>query len=402
MKRLLKYIFILLTVICCSFFIACSQNNISSEDSSTDSETTSEDSSTDNETTSEDSSTDIDSCDHDYVWNITKEATCTSYGEKRGVCPKCLDIEYKAIDLIPHDYTDGFFCKLCNTVKADFHVPVDFNGGLTIKEIENRLGFFNLSFDHLPQIKLSSVSINYKGLVSLSITYNDVSMSLTVPDLQCNFAVETASTSKISTLKVINASQLNVYAIDSENKESYIGSLNGTEKIERLFVNERNDLFAVYADNSAIQIGTLNAEQADESDGLIYRKIENKEEYAVVGFIETEEHIKIPDTFQGLPVTLIDDYAFEGNDSIRTVQIGNHINTIGNWAFWKCSSLEAIYLPNAPLTIKNGAFYKTKLNKIYYVGTEDDKKENIHITNLFNDTLFENNWIYGYGWTATF
>ncbi len=410
MNRLFKSLLTLLLATCCCFLVCCAYYPTDSENSSVNKET----------------------CNHNYTWSTLKESTCTTSGIKMGTCSKCLKIEYYAIDLIPHDYnwivlqeptcttpgikmnrcsiclkgepqsidliphdySAGTFCKMCDTMNnPDFYVPDNFNGGLTIKEINNKLALFGYSLNHFTQIEISHVYINNNGIVKFLIGETTLSVS----DLQCDYPVTSNLSRTIRAIKIRKTSQLNVYVVDSTNQETYIGSLDGTGKIERLFVNENNDLFVVYSHNATIKIGTLNMYNSGEFDNLIYRKIAGKNEYAVIGITQTEdEHIKIPDTHNGLPVTLIENYAFEANQNIKSVQIGQFVNTIGAWAFWKCSSLVSVYLPNSSLKIDNGAFYRTNLTTIYYQGSQKDKNNNIIIPTFYNQPLFECNWIYNY------
>lgn len=404
MKRFFKCIFTVLLATCCCFLICCEYYPIQNESSSINGETSSEDFSSSEEPSDEDSSeheetNDEDSshnkvtCNHNYIWTTLKESSCTTHGIKMGMCSICLKIKFQGNPLLSHDYSEGAFCKLCDMIKTpDFYVPDNFNGGLTIKAIQNQVALLGASLYDLTQIEISSVYINHNGVVALSID----GRTINVPDLQCNYpAEETPSPRIINTLKIRETSQLNVYVIDSNNQETCIGSLDGTGKIERLFVNENNDVFVVYSHNAAVKIGTLNVNLTNGSS-LLYRKIQGKEEYAVIGLLSEEEHVKIPDTLNGLPVTVIEDYAFDCVDCIKSVQIGKFVKTIGNWAFWKCSSLTTLYLPNSSLIIKAGAFYRTNLTTIYYEGNQATKKENLIFASFYSEPLFECDWIYNY------
>ena len=95
-------------------------------------------------------------------------------------------------------------------------------------------------------------------------------------------------------------------------------------------------------------------------------------------------------------VEKINDYAFNNNDSIKSVVVSNQVKTIGNSAFEHCDSLTSVTLQNGveiigkyafktcvSLTdlsfansveaIAQGAFNNcTNLNNIYYTGTADD------------------------------
>ena len=70
------------------------------------------------------------------------------------------------------------------------------------------------------------------------------------------------------------------------------------------------------------------------------------------------EHIVIPDTYQGKPVTKIRDFAFNQRKGIKTVSIPDSVTEIGDSAFIGCSSLEGVNLgKNSKLkTIGEDAF----------------------------------------------
>jgi hypothetical protein len=63
----------------------------------------------------------------------------------------------------------------------------------------------------------------------------------------------------------------------------------------------------------------------------------------ITGYTGTNGVVAIPSTINGLPVTSIGDYAFQGS-SITGVTIPNSLTSIGNYAFAWCSSLTNITL----------------------------------------------------------
>lgn len=69
----------------------------------------------------------------------------------------------------------------------------------------------------------------------------------------------------------------------------------------------------------------------------------------------TGSNIIIPDTYNGLPVTEIASYAFQGKN-ISSVVIGNNIKVIGSYAFNNCSYLKAITWGEKVERIQNSAF----------------------------------------------
>ena len=56
-------------------------------------------------------------------------------------------------------------------------------------------------------------------------------------------------------------------------------------------------------------------------------------------------------------VTTIGDYAFENCSSLTTITIPNSVTTIGDGTFWNCSSLTTITIPNNVTTIGDGTFW---------------------------------------------
>ena len=71
----------------------------------------------------------------------------------------------------------------------------------------------------------------------------------------------------------------------------------------------------------------------------------------------TDMNIAIPSTHNGLPVTSIGKKAFEGYDSLTSIEIPNSVTSIGDSAFYGCTSLTSIEIPNSVTSIGNSAFY---------------------------------------------
>lgn len=78
------------------------------------------------------------------------------------------------------------------------------------------------------------------------------------------------------------------------------------------------------------------------TEGIIYSISSNRTCAEVVGYEGTATNIKIAETFQGLPVTSICDYAFSENQKIESVIISDTITTIGKYAFYNCSNLVSV------------------------------------------------------------
>lgn len=101
---------------------------------------------------------------------------------------------------------------------------------------------------------------------------------------------------------------------------------------------------------------------ASDTNGLQYTLSADGKSYAVSG-IETflglplyREKVVIPSTYKNLPVTSIDDGAFNGDTRMTSVTISNSIAYIGDHAFSGCSALTSITLPASVGGIGSWAF----------------------------------------------
>ena len=84
--------------------------------------------------------------------------------------------------------------------------------------------------------------------------------------------------------------------------------------------------------------------------------------------------VKIPSTYNGLPVERIGDEAFAFCTKLTSVEIGEGITVLGNFCtFYHCSSLESVVIPSSATCIGLSAFEGcSSLTSVYYKGTEAD------------------------------
>lgn len=68
------------------------------------------------------------------------------------------------------------------------------------------------------------------------------------------------------------------------------------------------------------------------------------------------EHISIPSTYEGKPVVVIRDFAFENCTLLKSVIVPNSITGIGGQAFTNCTNLESFYMSNSIETVGGGLF----------------------------------------------
>ncbi len=93
------------------------------------------------------------------------------------------------------------------------------------------------------------------------------------------------------------------------------------------------------------------------TEGIVY-DVSGDGTYAeVIGYSGTAARIVIADTYQGLPVKTIYEYAFCQNTKITSVTIPNGVTSIGYYAFYACSSLTSVTIPDSVTTIGERAFF---------------------------------------------
>lgn len=97
--------------------------------------------------------------------------------------------------------------------------------------------------------------------------------------------------------------------------------------------------------------GGVNTKEGTE--GLTYEQ--NEGSYIVTGYTGSEVNIVIPDTYNGVPVTAIDDWAFSESD-VQSVIFGANMETLSEWAFSNASLLNSVTFTSKSIKIEEHTF----------------------------------------------
>ena len=100
---------------------------------------------------------------------------------------------------------------------------------------------------------------------------------------------------------------------------------------------------------------------APSTQGLAYELNDTGDGYVCVGIgtAKSTTELRIPSTYNGLPVTEVGEQAFANNRTIVSLSIPSSVKFIWKFAFSGCSALYSIDLPNTVEYIAEGAFSDT-------------------------------------------
>ena len=128
-----------------------------------------------------------------------------------------------------------------------------------------------------------------------------------------------------------------------------------------------------YIDNVCIDCGY----EIIESGDFRFGRFKNGTSYILNLYTSTKKDVVIPSSFNGLPVTEINDSAFNAS-SVESVVIPEGVTKIGNHAFSRCYELESVTIPSSITQIGLNAFLncpkliKNNYEGNYYLGNQSE------------------------------
>jgi hypothetical protein len=127
----------------------------------------------------------------------------------------------------------------------------------------------------------------------------------------------------------------------------------------------------------------------------------------ITGYTGSGGTVTIPSATNGLPVTLIGDYAFQNCASLTSVIIPNPVTRIGNAAFFSCANLTRAVIPASVISIGNFAFeFCISLTDVYFAGNAPSLGATVFGYTIFPGSYDTNATIYYLpgttGWGASF
>ncbi len=320
-------------------------------------------------------------CEHEFVWKVFSEGSCTEKKVEEGLCLKCGEKGVRTGDFV-HQYDVDKICVVCGAQK-----PIELSQDILDALITEEGILSSYSLQSIKNDWLTKVWIDNASNLNLGIVYGQYgqfSLGVKYPIKLVDYNLADGEEKEIYAFKVSETDGIFcVYYTDGEYVE-----FGCKDDIRGVFVNLEKEVFIAYKYKSEKKIGILKSDEPMATTDLLFKSVEGG--YSVAGYIgESKSHIVIPSTFNGKNVVEISPYAFKDEKNIKSVVFGDNIKAIGNWAFWHCSNLTEVTFSSSIETIRSGAFYESALKTISYKGTRE-QKERIDINKQFNDNLFIN------------
>ncbi len=253
-------------------------------------------------------------------WITTKEPTCTEKGEKTATCTRCPETKTEEISTLGHNFGAASVTKepTC-TGKGEKTIVCARCGDIKTQEI-------------------SELGHNYGEYIT---TKEPTCTEIGIKVSTCARCKD----ERTQNIPATGHSYKSEYEFDDAHhwQETTCGHTGAIVKVEHIL--DENEICTVCGYDAKI------------TTALKYVEINNGTEYAVDEL--TNDDVKvvyIPDTYNGKPVTKINDMAFYKKTNIEKVIISDNVIDIGASAFYYCSNLQTVKLPKNLTEIKSGVF----------------------------------------------
>lgn len=123
------------------------------------------------------------------------------------------------------------------------------------------------------------------------------------------------------------------------------------------------------------------------TEGVVYELSNDGTHATLMEYNGKDSTVVIAPTYNGVPVTKINEYAFSGGNKLTSIIIPEGVQTVGRFAFEGCSSLTKLVIPDSVTEMGENMLVKcdslTELT-LPFVGAKIDQEENSHIGYFFD------------------
>lgn len=349
-------------------------------------------------------------CEHEFVWKVFSEGSCTEKQVEEGLCVKCGEkkvrtgdyghvYEYETItdstctstgvidkyciicgesvqiekNKKPHDYIFGC-CSMCGRLEEAEELTTEQLQKITIKNTIMLM----YSIDYFTNKSISELYID-------SDDYLNITFKRDNKDIIKKHRVErieyqtTQINNNIITSALVNEQDEVIFNYSEGGRKE----IKNISNIKGFFVDTNRGLFIVNNDNQVIKVGNLRLEiLEDDTQEFVFTKISGGYKLDKVNL--EKKQIEVPSTYEGEPVIYISINAFSDNKYVESVVIGDYVEEIEDWAFANCTNLKAITFGSSVKIIHSGVFHNVGLETINYKGTKNQKSQ-ILIGPFFNE-----------------
>lgn len=349
-------------------------------------------------------------CEHEFVWKVFSEGSCTEKQVEEGLCLKCSEksvrtgdyghvYEYETItdstcistgvidkhciicgesvqiekNKKPHDYIFGC-CSMCGRLEEAEELTTEQLQKITIKNTIMLM----YSIDYFTNKSIKDLYID-------SDDYLNITFKRDNKDIIKKHRVErieyqtTQVNNNIITSALVNEKDEVIFNYSEGGRKE----IKNISNIKGFFVDTNRGLFIVNNDNQVIKVGNLRLEiLEDDTQEFVFTKISGGYKLDKVNL--EKKQIEVPSTYEGEPVIYISINAFSDNKYVESVVIGDYVEEIEDWAFANCTNLKAITFGSSVKIIHSGVFHNVGLETINYKGTKNQKSQ-ILIGPFFNE-----------------